>query len=32
MSKGVQAALAEALGPEKLDDLTGTGRYRRDVY
>lgn len=32
MSKGVQAALAEALGAERLAELTETGRYRRDVY
>lgn len=32
MSKGVQAALADALGPERLADLTETGRCRRDVY
>lgn len=32
MSKGVQAALAEALGVERLAELTEAGRYRRDVY
>lgn len=32
MSKGVQSALADALGAERLAELTETGRYRRDVY
>ena len=32
MSKDVQAALADALGPERLAELTEAGRYRRDVY
>jgi sulfite reductase (NADPH) flavoprotein alpha-component len=32
MSKGVQSALADALGAERLADLTEAGRYRRDVY
>ena len=32
MSKGVQAALADALGAERLADLIEAGRYRRDVY
>jgi sulfite reductase (NADPH) flavoprotein alpha-component len=32
MSQGVHAALETALGAERLLTLTGTGRYRRDVY
>ena len=32
MSKGVQAALTEALGADRVAELTETGRYRRDVY
>jgi sulfite reductase (NADPH) flavoprotein alpha-component len=32
MSKGVQAALTDALGAERLAELTEAGRYRRDVY
>lgn len=32
MSKGVQSALADALGGERLAQLTEAGRYRRDVY
>lgn len=32
MSKGVQAALTDALGGARLAELTETGRYRRDVY
>ncbi len=32
MSKGVQSALADALGAERLAQLTEAGRYRRDVY
>jgi sulfite reductase (NADPH) flavoprotein alpha-component len=32
MAAGVDAALAATLGREVLDDLTATGRYRRDVY
>ncbi len=32
MSRGVHAALEEALGPERLLSLTEAGRYRRDVY
>lgn len=32
MSKGVQAALTDALGADRLAELTETGRYRRDVY
>lgn len=32
MSKGVQTALTDALGAERLAELTETGRYRRDVY
>lgn len=32
MSKGVQAALTDVLGAERLADLTEAGRYRRDVY
>lgn len=32
MSKGVQAALTEVLGADRLAELTEAGRYRRDVY
>ncbi|MEJ6788963.1 sulfite reductase subunit alpha [Brevundimonas sp. BR2-1] len=32
MSKGVQAALTDALGADRLAELIETGRYRRDVY
>ncbi|MGZ9113232.1 MAG: sulfite reductase subunit alpha, partial [Brevundimonas sp.] len=32
MSKGVQSALTDALGADRLSELTETGRYRRDVY
>jgi sulfite reductase alpha subunit-like flavoprotein len=32
MAPGVHAALASALGEEKLTNLEQTGRYRRDVY
>ncbi len=32
MSKGVQTALTEALGADRLAELTEAGRYRRDVY
>ncbi len=32
MSKGVHEALETALGAETLLSLTGSGRYRRDVY
>ena len=32
MSTGVQAALENALGVDRLLDLTETGRYRRDIY
>lgn len=32
MSQGVHAALVAALGEDRLRALSGTGRYRRDVY
>jgi len=32
MAAGVDAALAQILGHEALDDLAAQGRYRRDVY
>lgn len=32
MAAGVDAALAEVLGSDALDDLIAAGRYRRDVY
>lgn len=32
MSKGVHAALEQALGPDRVLELLETGRYRRDVY
>jgi sulfite reductase (NADPH) flavoprotein alpha-component len=32
MARGVHEALLEILGPQTLDQLTGQGRYRRDVY
>ena len=32
MAAGVDAALADILGQEGLDDLIASGRYRRDVY
>ena len=32
MAAGVDAALADLLGAEALDDLIAAGRYRRDVY
>lgn len=32
MASGVHAALEKALGPDRLIELTETGRYRRDVY
>ena len=32
MSTGVHAALEAALGPDRLLELSETGRYRRDVY
>ncbi|RZJ87253.1 MAG: oxidoreductase, partial [Brevundimonas sp.] len=32
MSQSVHAALADALGADRLADLLETGRYRRDVY
>ncbi|NBB51092.1 oxidoreductase [Rhizobium sp. CRIBSB] len=32
MAPGVHAALEAALGASTLEDLAGTGRYRRDVY
>nr|WP_233411141.1 sulfite reductase flavoprotein subunit alpha [Rugamonas sp. CCM 8940] len=32
MAGGVDAALAEILGADALDDLAAAGRYRRDVY
>ncbi len=32
MAAGVDAALAELLGADALDDLIAEGRYRRDVY
>ncbi len=32
MAAGVDAALAEVLGSNGLDDLIAAGRYRRDVY
>jgi sulfite reductase (NADPH) flavoprotein alpha-component len=32
MAAGVDAALAQILGREALDDLAAQGRYRRDVY
>ena len=32
MAAGVDAALAQVLGREVLDDLAAQGRYRRDVY
>ena len=32
MSAGVHKALETALGPDRLLELTETGRYRRDVY
>jgi sulfite reductase (NADPH) flavoprotein alpha-component len=32
MAGGVHAALAEILGPARLDALAAEGRYRRDVY
>ena len=32
MAAGVDAALADILGQDGLDDLVASGRYRRDVY
>ena len=32
MASGVHAALEQALGADRLIELTKTGRYRRDVY
>ena len=32
MAPGVDAALRDILGEERLLDLRETGRYRRDVY
>lgn len=32
MATGVEAALIDLLGEEKLDELRLSGRYRRDVY
>ncbi len=32
MASGVHAALEQALGADRLIELTETGRYRRDVY
>lgn len=32
MASGVHAALENALGPDRLIDLSENGRYRRDVY
>lgn len=32
MATGVEAALIDILGEEKLDELRLSGRYRRDVY
>ena len=32
MASGVHEVLAEALGPDALDELAAQGRYRRDVY
>ncbi|RYF24089.1 MAG: nitric oxide synthase [Comamonadaceae bacterium] len=32
MAAGVDAALAEVLGADALEDLIAAGRYRRDVY
>ena len=32
MAGGVDQALSDILGPEQLQALTATGRYRRDIY
>lgn len=32
MAAGVNAALADALGADRLEDLAADGRYQRDVY
>ena len=32
MSKGVHEALEAVLGVDRMHDLAGSGRYRRDVY
>jgi sulfite reductase (NADPH) flavoprotein alpha-component len=32
MSKGVNEALENVLGVDRMRELTGSGRYRRDVY
>jgi sulfite reductase (NADPH) flavoprotein alpha-component len=32
MAAGVDAALAAILGAEKLEEMTGSGGYRRDIY
>ena len=32
MAPGVHAALIEIVGSDALEELSATGRYRRDVY